>query len=129
MPRFLLLSGTARVQQLDPFGGFLDVRGKRKGFFRTERIHDRRWLVTPDGHGFFGIGISHPVTSMSEGAITFAYGGSQEEWMRDGIRKVRQLGFNCVWSGPYSLERVRFGNIDVDLADREFDLLRKGMER
>ena len=31
---------------------------------------------------------------MSEAAITFAYGGSQEEWMRDGIRKMRALGFN-----------------------------------
>ena len=57
---------------------------------------------------------------MSEGAITFAYDGSQEEWMRDGIRKMRELGFNCVWSGPYSLERIRFGNIDADLADKVY---------
>ena len=62
------------------------------------------------------MGLSHPVTSMSEGAITFAYDGNQEEWMRDGIRKMRALGFNCVWSGPYSLERVPSGNIDTDLA-------------
>ena len=55
---------------------------------------------------------------MSEAAVTFAYGGSQEKWMRDGIRKMRELGFNCVWSGPYSLERIRFGNIDADLADK-----------
>ena len=103
---------------LDRYGGFLDVKGKQTGFFHTERINDRWWLVTPDGHGFFGIGISHPVTSMSEAAITFAYGGSQEAWMRDGIRKMRALGFNCVWSGPYSLERIPSGNIDTDLADR-----------
>ena len=57
---------------------------------------------------------------MSEGAITFAYDGSQEEWMRDGIRKMRELGFNSVWSGPYSLERIRFGNIDSDLADKVY---------
>ena len=57
---------------------------------------------------------------MSEGAITFAYDGSQEEWMRDGVRKMRELGFNCVWSGPYSLERIRFGNIDADLADKVY---------
>ena len=114
----LLLCGAARGRQLDPYGGFLDVTGKRTGFFHTERIKDRWWLVTPDGHGFFGVGVSHPITSMSQGAITFAYNGSQEEWMRDGIRKMRQLGFNSVWSGPYSLERIRFGNIDADLADK-----------
>ena len=85
---------------LDQYGGFLDVKGRRTGFFHTERINDRWWLVTPDGHGFFGMGLSHPVTSMSEAAVTFAYGGSQEAWMRDGIRKMRALGFNCVWSGP-----------------------------
>ena len=105
---------------LDQYGGFLDVKGRRTGFFHTERINDRWWLVTPDGHGFFGIGLSHPITSMSEAAITFAYGGSQEAWMRDGIRKMRALGFNCVWSGPYSLERIPSGNIDTDLADRNY---------
>ena len=116
----LLLPGTTHGQQLDRYGGFLDIKGERTGFFHTERISDRWWLVTPDGHGFFGIGVSHPITSMSEGAITFAYDGSQEEWMRDGIRKMRELGFNSVWSGPYSLERIRFGNIDADLADKVY---------
>ena len=57
---------------------------------------------------------------MSEGAITFAYDGSQEKWMRDSIRKMRELGFNSVWSGPYSLERICFGNIDADLADKVY---------
>ena len=119
---FILLvsAGTTLGQQLDQYGGFLDIKGKRTGFFHTERINDRWWMVTPDGHGFFGIGISHPITSMSEGAVTFAYDGSQEEWMRDGIRKMRDLGFNCVWSGPYSLERIRFGNIDAKLADKVY---------
>ena len=116
----LLTPGATHGQQLDRYGGFLDIKGKRTGFFHTERIDDRWWLVTPDGHSFFGIGVSHPITSMSEGAITFAYGGSQEEWMRDGIRKMRELGFNSVWSGPYSLERVRLGNIDAKLADKVY---------
>ena len=113
----LPLAGTALGQQLDQYGGFLDIKGEKTGFFHTQRIGGRWWLVTPDGHGFFGIGISHPITSMSEGAITFSYEGDQQEWMRDGIRKMRALGFNSVWSGPYSLERIRFGNIDAGLAD------------
>lgn len=113
-------AGLAGSQQLDRYGGFLDVGGSRTGYFHTERIDGRWWLVTPDGHGFFGLGLSHPVTSMSEGAITFAYGGDQEAWMRDGIAKMRALGFNCVWSGPYSSERIRFGNIDAALADKVY---------
>ena len=103
----LLPPSTAHGQRLDRYGGFFDIKGKRTGFFHTERIGDRWWLVTPDGHGFFGIGSSHPITSMSERDITFAYDGSQEKWMRDGIRKMRELGFNSVWSGSYSLELIR----------------------
>ena len=114
----LLLPSTTIGQKLDRYGGFLDIKGKRTGFFHTERIDNRWWLVTPDGHGILGIGISHPITSMSEGAITFAYDRGQEEWIRDGIRKRRESGYNCVWSGPYSLERIRFGNIDADLFDK-----------
>ena len=111
-------SNTTDSDHLDAYGGFIDVVGKQTGFFHVEKIDNRWWLVTPDGHGFFGIGLSHPVTSMSEAAVTFAYNGNQEDWLRDGIRKMRALGFNCVWSGPYSQERVRLGYVDTGLAER-----------
>lgn len=54
---------------------------------------------------------------MSEGAIAFGYSSGEEEWVRDGIRKMRQLGFNAVWPGTSSLKHIRFGNIDASLAD------------
>ncbi len=111
---------TSSDDRLDVYGGFTDVVGTKTGFFHAEQIGNRWWLVTPDGHGFFGIGLSHPVTSMSQAAVTFAYNGNQEEWLRDGIRKMRTLGFNCVWSGPYSQERIRLGYVDTDLAERVY---------
>ncbi|MEM6777054.1 MAG: hypothetical protein AAF670_05320 [Planctomycetota bacterium] len=108
------------ADSLDPYGGFTDVQGERTGFFHAEEIDGRWWLVTPEGHGFFGIGLSHPVTSFSRGAVTFSYKGDQEAWLRDGIQKMRQLGYNCVWSGPYSTERVRLGFVDIALAERVY---------
>ena len=48
--------------ELDAYGGFIDIVGERTGFFHTQEIDGRWWLVTPEGHGFFGVGISHPVT-------------------------------------------------------------------
>ena len=54
---------------------------------------------------------------MSEGAIAFGYNGSPAEWMRDRIRKMRQLEFNAVRWGPDSLDCIRFGNLDAGLAD------------
>ena len=106
--------------KLDRFGGFTDVKGEKTGFFHTQKIGGRWWLVTPDGHGFFGIGLSHPVTGFSQGTVTFSYKGNQEAWLRDGIKKMRELGYNCVWSGPYSTERTRFGFVDHLLAERVY---------
>ncbi len=44
--------------RLDRYGGLLEgpVFGAT-GFFRTEQREGRWWLVTPDGHGFFSLGI------------------------------------------------------------------------
>ena len=100
---------------LDAYGGFTDVVGKKTGFFHTEKIDNRWWLVTPDGHGFFGIGISHPVTSFSQGVVTFSYNGSQEAWLRDGIKKMRDLGYNCAWSGPFAEGRTMGSRVRVPL--------------
>ena len=117
---FLSLCSTSFSQDLDTYGGFTDITGKKTGFFHTQKIDGRWWLVTPEGHGFFGIGLSHPVTGFSRDAVTYSYNGSQEAWLRDGIKKMRELGYNCVWSGPYSTERARFGYVDYELAERVY---------
>ena len=58
--------------RLDRYGGLLEGPAfDATGFFRTERRHDRWWLVTPDGHGFFSLGID--VVSPDVGA-TFVEG-------------------------------------------------------
>lgn len=116
----VVTSISASAQDLDTYGGFTDIKGKKTGFFHTQKIDNRWWLVTPEGHGFFGIGLSHPVTGFSKGAVTFSYNGSQEAWLRDGIKKMRELGYNCVWSGPYSTERARFGYVNYELAERVY---------
>jgi len=42
----------------DRFGGLLEAGGFRAtGFFRTEQRGGRWWLVTPEGNGFFSIGM------------------------------------------------------------------------
>ena len=114
------LVGRSSAADLDRFGGFTDIKGDKTGFFHAQKIGDRWWLVTPEGHGFFGIGLSHPVTGFSQGTVTYSYKGNQEAWLRDGIKKMRELGYNCVWSGPYSTERTRFGFVDRELAERVY---------
>ena len=115
-----VISISASSQELDTYGGFTDIKGDKTGFFHTQKIDKRWWLVTPEGHGFFGIGLSHPVTGFSKGTVTYSYNGDQEAWLRDGIKKMRELGYNCVWSGPYSTERARFGYVNYELAERVY---------
>ena len=73
----IVISLSASAQELDSYGG-TDIKGKKTGFFHTQRIDDRWWLVTPEGHGFFGIGLSHPVTGFSKGTVTYSYNGSRK---------------------------------------------------
>ena len=115
-----LFSSTTGARELDTYGGFTDIKGKKTGFFHAEKIDNRWWLVTPEGHGFWGIGMAHPITDFTQSAVTFVYGGDQEAWLRDGIRKLRDLGYNCAWSGPYSTERNFKGYVDLELARRVY---------
>jgi hypothetical protein len=41
----------------DGYGGRLDVRLRKTGWFHTQKSDGRWWLVTPDGHGFFSLGV------------------------------------------------------------------------
>ncbi len=64
-----LFSNTTLGSELDTYGGFTKIVGEQTGFFHTQEIDGRWWLVTPDGHGFFGVGISHPVTESARRSI------------------------------------------------------------
>ncbi len=43
--------------QYDTYGGWLKLQGKKTGFFHTEQINGRWWLVTPEGNVFFAKGV------------------------------------------------------------------------
>ena len=111
------LQAQASDQEQDQYGGFLDINGKKTGYFHVEKINGRWWMVTPEGNGFYGIGISHASSSFSQGAVNFAYNGDQEEFFRDGVTKLKDLGYNCSWGGPYSQERIREGFIDPEIGE------------
>ncbi|BFI94892.1 MAG: hypothetical protein RSP_04020 [Rhodanobacter sp.] len=43
---------------VDRYGGRLDVHLQATGWFHTQKAGGRWWLVTPDGHGFFSLGVN-----------------------------------------------------------------------
>lgn len=108
------------TSKLDTYGGFIHIKAEKTGFFHAEKIDNRWWLVTPEGNAFWGIGMAHPITDFTRSAVTFTFGGDQEAWLRGSIQRMRDLGYNAVWSGPYSPERSRDGYVDKALAERVF---------
>jgi hypothetical protein len=43
----------------DSYGGWLELKGKRTGFFHTEQIQGRWWLISPAGNALFSKGVDH----------------------------------------------------------------------
>lgn len=105
------------VQEFDNFGGFIEIKGESMGFFYMQEIDGCWWLVILEGYGFFGIGFSYLVIDFFQGVVMFFYRGDQEVWLCDGIRKMWELGYNCVWSGLYSMECIWFGYVDYELVE------------
>lgn len=62
----------------DRYGGRLDIRLQQTGWFHTQQSGGRWQLVTPDGHGFFSLGVD-AVTA--DGTRTYVQG--RETMFRD----------------------------------------------
>ena len=97
--------------ELDEYGGLKSVRGNSAtGFFHTEKINGRWWLVDPAG----GLFLSKGVNSISPGRTTGVKEalvqkfGDTTGWARATTALLRGNGFNCVgaWSDNASLRTV-----------------------
>ena len=44
---------------LSPYGGRTDRKTRATGFFHTERIDGRWWMIDPKGRGFYMVGTDH----------------------------------------------------------------------
>ena len=56
--RAALKTRLAEAKGLDAYGGRMDVHLRKTGWFHTQKQDGRWWLVTPDGHGFFSLGLN-----------------------------------------------------------------------
>jgi hypothetical protein len=64
---------------LDRYGGRLDVQGQATGWFHARKLGGRWRLLTPDGHGFFSLGVNAVAI---DGGRSYVEG---REWMFDGL--------------------------------------------
>jgi hypothetical protein len=113
MAAFVLAATAAGGQKTmyDRYGGWTGLKGKRAGFFHTEKIGGKWWLVSPEGSAFFSKGVCH-VAYGGDIAPALGYSpykraaaekyGSAEEWAKATVQRLRGWGVNTVgaWSSP-----------------------------
>lgn len=113
----LLSSASGLSGELDRWGGWAAIQFRATGYFRTERDRDRWWLVDPDGHPFYSIGVDcvrpNSVAETSGNEDLFA-----DLPPRDGP-------YGHLWGGPGEGEKTLFDamrhNLVRALGERWFE--------
>lgn len=104
-----LATAAQGVPARDIYGGDAAIRGRRTGYFHTQRIRGRWWLITPEGNGFLSKGVCHvsytadvaPSLGYSPyGRATAARYGSEAAWSAAIAARLRAWGLNTAgaWS-------------------------------
>jgi hypothetical protein len=116
-PALLLLitlcAGSVSVRaELDPYGGWMDIKGKATGSFHIETIGGRPLLITPDGHGFVALGVNHfsAIKDHGEGEpdlFTTKYGGDWSRFAAEVLRQLDDWGLNTVDDSVKPLSEAR----------------------
>jgi hypothetical protein len=76
--------------QYDTYGGWLRLKGHKTGFFHTEQVGGRWWLVTPEGNVFFAKGV---------GGLDYGRDSqASPEQLKTLASQLRAWGFNSVQS-------------------------------
>ncbi len=85
----------------DRYGGWKALKGKKTGFFHTQKIKGRWWLVTPDGAAFFSKGVCH-VNFDPESVSSRAAPADRAAWARQAAAQLRTWGFNTAGAWSYA---------------------------
>lgn len=86
----------AAAVKLSRYGGYADRRVKATGYFRTEKINDRWWLVDPDGCLFLSAGICSVNLAQSKGSVESTSFTNETVWADSAAALLRTNGFNTL---------------------------------
>ena len=84
----------------DPYGGGLELKGTKTGFFHTEQLQNRWWLVSPEGNAFFSKGVDH--VDLSPESDSSKAPDDPTAWAKSTAEQLRGWNFNTLgaWSSP-----------------------------
>lgn len=94
-----LCASGAMAADYDTYGGWTKLQGRKTGYFHTERIGGRWWLVSPEGNAFFSKGVDH-VNYAPEAASSPAQPADLGAWAKMAVGQLRRWNFNTAgaWS-------------------------------
>lgn len=88
--------------ETDIYGGWMTDRQEATGFFRTQKIGDRWWLIDPDGYPYIckGVAVFSMGGSDRQKAALKEKFGTPEKWAENQQEMLRSYGFNGLgaWS-------------------------------
>jgi len=93
--------------QYDKYGGWIELKSKATGFFRTENIDGIWWLIDPEGNAFISKGVNH-ISFTADHAPSLGYSpyekvtkkkyGDIHTWVGTSIQRLRDWNFNTIGS-------------------------------
>lgn len=99
--------------ETDRYGGWKSGSHTATGFFRTEKMGGRWWLITPEGNLYLSNGVAafSPGNSDRSKAERQSRFGTESQWAKSEITSIKSLGINSV--GAWSRVDVISGLGDV----------------
>ncbi len=82
------------------FGSKADIKYKGTGFFRTEKINNRWWVIDPEGHPSYQRvvnGLRQNSSERNKTALKKTF-GNEQVWMQKSLTDIRSFGFNGIGS-------------------------------
>ena len=97
-------------QGFDQYGGYLAVKEEATGRFRLDNINGRYFLITPDGHGFVSLGVTHTIGLGSPEDSRYDFlrqrlGGDWTRANRGIVTNFQKWGYNCLGYGSHKSTR------------------------
>lgn len=99
----LALSARLSGAHLDEFGGATTLStGKVTGAFRVAEVNGRLLFITPAGHGFFSLGVTHVrhyLDSEARQRLVASKYGSEDGLSQQVVKNLRAWGYNSAGYG------------------------------
>lgn len=87
---------------LNTYGGWKKIRTKPTGFFHTQKIENRWWIIDPHGYVFLSVGLNSVYPNGQKDISNLS--NQNLAWGTDTVKHLKNLGFNTL--GCWSVDKI-----------------------